>query len=86
MRAGFSISGRRPNGHFVDVMARDVFIKSIELVMMGETIFLPEFMSFVLGSEGDPAPRDENNQETLIRTERTSRRSFPRGRNQFCAA
>ena len=71
MRAGFSISGRRPNGHFVDVMARDVFIKSIELVMMGETIFLPEFMSFVLGSEGDPAPRDENNQETLIRTERT---------------
>jgi two-component system nitrate/nitrite response regulator NarL len=71
MRAGFSISGRRPNGHFVDVMACDVFIKSIELVMMGETIFLPEFMSFVLGSEGDPAPRDENNQETLIRTERT---------------
>ncbi len=43
--------------------------------MMGETIFPPAFMSFVLGSEGDPrgeaAPRDENNQETLIRTERT---------------
>src|SRR5260221_13801960 len=43
--------------------------------MMGETFFPPAFMSFVLGSEGDPrgeaAPRDENNQETLIRTERT---------------
>jgi two-component system nitrate/nitrite response regulator NarL len=63
------------NGYFVDVMACDVFIKSIELVMMGETIFPPAFLSFVLGSEGDPrgeaAPRDENNQETLIRTERT---------------
>jgi two-component system nitrate/nitrite response regulator NarL len=56
-------------------MACDVFIKSIELVMMGETIFPPAFLSFVLGSEGGPrgeaAPRDENNQETLIRTERT---------------
>jgi two-component system nitrate/nitrite response regulator NarL len=63
------------NGYFVDVMACDEFIKSIELVMMGETIFPPAFLSFVLGSEGDlrgeAAPRDENNQETLIRTERT---------------
>jgi DNA-binding NarL/FixJ family response regulator len=63
------------NGYFVDVMACDVFIKSIELVIMGETIFPPAFISFVLGSEADPrgeaAPRDENNQETLIRTERT---------------
>ncbi len=63
------------NGYLVDIMACDVFIKSIELVMMGETIFPPAFLSFVLGSEGDPrgeaAPRDENNQETLIRTERT---------------
>jgi len=63
------------NGYFVDVMACDVFIKSIELVMMGETIFPPAFLSFVLDPEGDrlgeAAPRDENNQETLIRTERT---------------
>jgi DNA-binding NarL/FixJ family response regulator len=59
------------NGYFVDVMACDVFIKSIELVMMGETIFPPAFLSFVLDPEGDPrgaaAPRDEK--ETLIRTE-----------------
>jgi DNA-binding NarL/FixJ family response regulator len=63
------------NGYFADVMACDVFIKSIELVMMGQTIFPPAFLSFVLDPEGDPlgaaAPRDENNQETLIRTERT---------------
>jgi DNA-binding NarL/FixJ family response regulator len=61
------------NGYFVDVMACDVFIKSIELVMMGQTIFPPAFLSFVLDPEGDPlgaaAPRDENNQETLIGTE-----------------
>src|SRR5437016_11988909 len=75
MRAGFSISGRRPNGHFVDVMACDVFIKSIELVMMGETIFPPAFLSFVLDPEGDrlgqAAPRDENSQAILIRNENT---------------
>jgi len=61
------------NGYFVDVMACDVFIKSIELVMMGETIFPPAFLSIVLNPEGDPlgeaAPRDENDQAMLIRTE-----------------
>src|ERR1700716_830059 len=63
------------NGYFADVMACDVFIKSIELVMMGETIFPPAFLSFVLNPEGDPldepAPRDENDQAMLIRTENT---------------
>src|SRR6266478_4826381 len=63
------------NGYFVDVMTCDVFIKSIELVMMGETVFPPAFLSFVLDPEGDPrgeaAPRDENNQEILIRAETT---------------
>ena len=41
------------NGYFVDVMTCDVFIKSIELVMMGETVFPPVFPSFVLDPEGD---------------------------------
>src|SRR5258708_33493575 len=63
------------NGYFADVMTCDAFIKSIELVMLGETIFPPAFLSFVIDPEGDPrgeaAPRDENNQETLIRTEST---------------
>ena len=52
------------SGYFVDVMTCDVFIKSIELVMMGETIFPPAFMSFILHSESDhfgkAAPRDDN--------------------------
>jgi two-component system nitrate/nitrite response regulator NarL len=63
------------NGYFVDVMTCDVFIKSIELVIMGETIFPPTFLSFVLDPEGDrrgeAASRDENNQEVLIRNENT---------------
>jgi two-component system nitrate/nitrite response regulator NarL len=62
------------NGYFADVMTCDVFIKSMELVMMGETIFPPAFLSFVLDPEGglgESAPRDENNQSILIRTENT---------------
>jgi DNA-binding NarL/FixJ family response regulator len=63
------------NGYFVDVMTCDVFIKSIELVMMGETVFPPAFLSFVLDPEGNhlgqAAPRDENNQEILLRAETT---------------
>src|ERR1700731_799843 len=57
------------NGYFVD-MTCDVFIKSVELVMMGETIFPPAFLSFVLDPEGallgEAAPRDENNQAMPI--------------------
>jgi DNA-binding NarL/FixJ family response regulator len=63
------------NGYFVDVIACDVFIKSIELVMLGETILPPAFLSLVLDPEGDPlgetAPRDENNQAIRIGTENT---------------
>ena len=62
-------------GYFVDVMACDVFIKSMELVMMGETVFPPAFLSFVLdpegASRGEAAPRDENNQAMPIRTKNT---------------
>ena len=63
------------NGYFVDVMACDVFIKSIELVMMGETVFPPAFLSFVLDPErnrlGQAAPRHENDQAILVGTENT---------------
>jgi DNA-binding NarL/FixJ family response regulator len=63
------------HGYFVDVMTCDVFIKSIELVMMGETIFPPAFLSFALDGEGDhirkAAPRDENDRAILVRTEDT---------------
>ena len=67
------------NGYFVDVMTCDAFIKSMELLMMGETIF-PPALSFVLDSEGDDlgeevdhldeaVPGDENNQAILITTD-----------------
>jgi DNA-binding NarL/FixJ family response regulator len=63
------------NGYLVDAMTCDVFIKSIELVMMGETIFPPAFLSFVLNREGasrgEATPRDDNNQAMLIRTKNT---------------
>jgi len=63
------------NGYFADVMTCDVFIKSMELVMMGETIFPPAFLSFVLDPEGDhlreAVPRDEMSPAILITTEDT---------------
>lgn len=40
------------NGYFVDVMSRDVFIRSIELVIMGETMFPPAFLPLVLDLKG----------------------------------
>src|SRR5258705_4307680 len=63
------------NGYFVDVMTCEVFVKSIELVMMGETVFPPAFLSFILDPEGNPlrqaAPRDENDQAILVGTDNT---------------
>ncbi len=40
-------------GYFVGAMACDVFIKSLELVMMGEIVFPPAFLSLVLDSRSD---------------------------------
>jgi len=61
------------NGYFVDVLTCDEFIKSIELVMMGETIIPPAFLSFVLDPRGEhfseAASRDEGNQAILVTTE-----------------
>jgi DNA-binding NarL/FixJ family response regulator len=61
------------NGYFVDVMTCDAFIKSMELMMMGETIFPPAFLSFVLDPEGnrlgEAVPGGENNQAILVTTE-----------------
>ncbi len=70
------VSAFRAGAHayFVDVMACDAFIKSMELVMMGETIF-PPALSFVLDAEGDhlgeAVPGDENNQAILVTTDDT---------------
>jgi DNA-binding NarL/FixJ family response regulator len=63
------------NGYFVDIMSCDVFIKSIELVMMGETIFPPAFLSFALDPESDhvgkAVPREEDERAILVKTEDT---------------
>jgi len=47
------------NGYFVNAITCDRFTKSVELVMMGETIFPPAFMSFVL----DPKARPDDSAE-----------------------
>jgi DNA-binding NarL/FixJ family response regulator len=71
-RLGELVSALRAgaNGYFVDVMTCDVFIKSIELVMMGETIYPPAFLSFVLDPEinhlDETVPGDEQEQEQAI--------------------
>jgi DNA-binding NarL/FixJ family response regulator len=63
------------NGYFADVMTCDVFIKSIELMMMGETIFPPAFLSSVLVAEsdhcGEAPPPDQDNQAILVAAEHT---------------
>jgi DNA-binding NarL/FixJ family response regulator len=61
------------NGYFVNVMTCDAFIKSIELVMMGETIFPPAFLSFVLDPERgrlhEAMSRDEDDRAMLLTTD-----------------
>jgi DNA-binding NarL/FixJ family response regulator len=42
------------NGYFIDVMRSDVFIKALELVMMGETVLTSACLPSVLGPEWDP--------------------------------
>jgi DNA-binding NarL/FixJ family response regulator len=64
------------NGYFADVMSCDVFIKSIELLMMGETVFPPAFLSSVLAAEsgylGEVMSPNENDQAILITAEHTN--------------
>jgi DNA-binding NarL/FixJ family response regulator len=61
------------HGYFVDVMTCDALIKSIELVMMGETIFPPALLSLILGAESDrhraAVSPDQSNQAILVTTE-----------------
>jgi two-component system nitrate/nitrite response regulator NarL len=62
------------SGYFIDVMTCDVFVKSIELVMMGETIFPPAFMSSILHYESDhfakPESRNDNDRAIAFTAER----------------
>jgi two-component system nitrate/nitrite response regulator NarL len=63
------------SGYFIDVMTCDVFVKSIELVMMGETIFPPAFMSSILHYESEhfakPESRNDNDRTIAFTAERS---------------
>src|SRR6201996_4577879 len=47
------------NGYFVAVMTSHILIKSLELVMMGETVFPPAFLSFALETDGGDAAEEK---------------------------
>lgn len=59
------------NGCFVDVMACDVFIRSLELVMMGETVLPPAFLSYMFGPEERQSRDDsrEDDKQTILVTD-----------------
>jgi DNA-binding NarL/FixJ family response regulator len=63
------------NGCFVNVDSCDAFIKSIELVAMGETVFPPAFLSFALDTKSDHGSKaalpDENERAIFVTTEDT---------------
>jgi len=52
------------NGFFVDGMTCDAFIKSLELVMMGETVFPPAFLTYVFDTEGSHGREIEPHDDT----------------------
>ena len=63
------------SGYFVNVNSCDAFIKSIELVAMGETIFPPAFLSFALDTKSDHGSKaalpDENERAIFVTTDDT---------------
>ena len=63
------------SGYFIDVMTCDVFVKSIELVMMGETIFPPAFMLSILRAESGhfakAEPRNDSDRVIAFTAERS---------------
>jgi DNA-binding NarL/FixJ family response regulator len=72
------------NGCFVNNMTCDEFIKSIELMMMGETNFPAAYLSFVLDPDHlrETVPRGEEDQAFLVTTENpTTPQLSPRERS-----
>lgn len=57
------------NGYFVNVITCDRFVKSVELVMLGETIFPPAFLSFILDATArlaDTGANDRTDGEPIL--------------------
>jgi two-component system nitrate/nitrite response regulator NarL len=63
------------SGYFVNVNSCDAFIRSIELVAMGGTVFPPAYLSFALDTKSDhgrkAAPADENERAIFVVTDDT---------------
>lgn len=59
------------NGYFANVISCDAFIKSVELVTMGETVFPPAFLSFALDGnrERETPPLSESERAILVTSE-----------------
>ena len=72
------------NGYFVNVITCDRFIRSIELVMMGETIFPSAFLSFILDANRphlvEAAASVRNGEPILVATEDATAPRFLRRR------
>ena len=64
------------NGYFVNGITCDRFIRSIELVMMGETIFPSAFLSFIIDANRphlvEAAASDRNGEKIAFSTEDTT--------------
>jgi two-component system nitrate/nitrite response regulator NarL len=78
------------SGYFVNVNSCDAFIKSIELVAMGETVFRRHFyrslsIPKVTTEAKQRYPMKTSGRSSSPRTTR-SRRNSRHGKNQFCAA
>jgi len=81
------------SGYFANVDSCDTFIKSIELVAMGETVFPPAFLSFALVTKSDHTSKtalpDEIERASFVATEDTVAQELsPREKSvhQFCGA
>ena len=53
------------NGYFVNVVTCDRFVKSLELVFLGETIFPSSFLSFILDTNTSPVDRARNDSSSV---------------------
>ncbi len=67
------------DGYFVDLMNRDVFTRSIELVIMGETVFPPAFLPLALDLKGGRNDRASARKDlTVTPDERSAQQLSPR--------
>ena len=61
------------SGYFVNIITCDRFIRSVELVMMGETIFPSDFLSYILHANGhqtvEAAADDQRDEHIIVATD-----------------